>query len=179
MPNDPERGPGRPKKTPEEKAKRTRFSVSTSVELEERLQQAAKENNRDRSAEAADRLEASFGNELFMVDFDTPEVFGLCRIIGGLISSSQRWNSGFDFDDPQAHSELKADVCAILDAFGPDGGVPAPGPDVSSRARGHLTQLYNMKKHGRDPADESASAIAAEEILEALGKFADRLEPKQ
>ena len=114
-----------------------------------------------------------------MDDFGTSEVFALCRVIGRLIDSSQRWSAGFVFDDAEAHSELKADVCAILDTFGPDGGVPTPGHDVSSRARGHLTQLYNMKKRGRDPADESASAFAVEETLKALGKFADKLEMKK
>jgi len=176
------RRPGRPAHTPEEKAQKTRFSVVLPAELNELLQQSAIENDTKRNAEIITRLEASYTQPLFQADFGDTETFALCRIIGRMIHHYKIFEGDILWDDPAALGEMKEAISALLDAFGPDGGVPAPTLDETSgqrRARSSLTGLYRMKQHGRDPEDTSADAIALEETLEELGKLADKLAPKE
>jgi hypothetical protein len=180
MVKDTKRRPGRPRLTPEEKAQKARFSISASAELTKQLQQAADENSRDRNAEAVARLEASFLQPLLMADFGDSETFALCRIIGRMIHHYKIFEGDFLWEDAGAHAEMKEAISTLLDAFGPHGGVPEPAPDETAghrRARSNLTGLHRMKQHGRQ-GDDSADAFAIEETLAALGKLAEKLEPK-
>jgi len=176
------RKPGRPAHTPEEKAQKTRFSVVLPTELSELLQQSAIENNTKRNADIIARLEASFTQPLFQADFGDSETFALCRIIGRMIHRYKAFEGDTLWEDLAALGEMKEAISALLDAFGPDGGVPTPTPSETPgqrRARSSLTNLHQMRQHGRDPEDKSADAIAIEETLEELGKLAEKLVPKE
>lgn len=162
----------------ENKDARKTFSVIVPHELEARLSASAKDNKRNRNAEVIARLESSYSQPLFQNNFGDTDIFAFCQIIGRMIHYAQLDSGSLVFDDEEAHSALKKDISDVLDAFGPDGGIPAPGQGVSPRVRGHLDKLYQMKKHGRGD-DESADAHATEQILDDLGdNFRDKLEPK-
>jgi hypothetical protein len=168
---------GRPRLTDEERASKKTFSIITSADLEARLQEDAERNKRNRNAEVIARLEASY-SATFVGGYGDADTGAVSQIIERLIYFSQLSTGGIIWDDPQAHKDLKADVCAILDAFGPEPGIPASN-DASPRARGQLTQIRAMKAHGRQ-GDESADAYAAEEIVSKLSpSMAKKLEMKE
>jgi hypothetical protein len=180
MSENQKRGRGRPPLTDEERVQKTRFTSVIPTDLTKRLQESADQNKRNRNAEVVARLEESFSQPLFRADFGDTEVFALCRVIGRMIHRYKVFEGDFLFEDAGAHAEMKDAIGALLDAFGPDGGIPEPTPDETAgqrRARSNLTAMLRIKQHGRGD-DESADAVAIEETLDELGKLADKLVPK-
>lgn len=177
MTKKPKKKTGRPRLTDEERASKKTFSIITPTELEARLQVDAERNKRNRNAEVVARLEASY-SDTFVGGYGDADTGAISQIIERLIFYSQLGSGGTVWDDPQAHEDLKADIFAVLDTFGPNPGIPRPD-DASPRARGQLDQLRTMRMHGRQ-SDESADAYAVEEIVGKLSdKMASRLEVKE
>ena len=173
----PEQKLGRPTINESEKVNRKTFSVIVPHELEARLSASAKNNKRNRNAEIIARLEASY-LATFVGGYGDADTGAISQMIERLIYFSKLSTGGNVWDDPQAHKDLKADVCAILDTFGPNPGIPDPDK-ASPRARGQLDQFRTMKMHGRQ-GDESADAYAVEEIVNKLSpEMATKLEAKK
>ena len=164
---------GRPSLTDEERASKKTFSIITSADMEARLQKHARRNKRNRNAEVVARLEASL-QEMFVGIYKDADAAAISQIIERMMHYSQLSSGGSVWDDPQAHADLKGDIAAVLDTFGPNPGIPSPD-DASPRARGQLDQLRRMQIQGRIEDDESAEAYIVEEIV---GKLSDKMANK-
>ena len=185
------KGPGRRALTEEERAERSKFSIQMPADLEARLIRAAELNARKKNPEIVDRLEQSFSTQnVEMSDFGSPQVFAMCRFLGMMIRNFEVFERDEIWNNPAAHQELKDAVVTVLDAFGPEGGIPEPSIDETAgarRGRSWVTQLRHNKKLPQRTKEERTTSdgeylplmqdeYVLPEIWKALGPLAKKLE---
>ena len=84
------------------------------------------------------------------------------------------------WDNTETHAELKDAVITILDAFGPDGGIPEPRKGETAgqrRGRSRLQQLSENRTFAEGP--NMADDYSLVEIWEGLGLLSKKLEAKK
>ena len=122
--------------------------VPESIKLQ--LQGAANANGLSFSQEMAMRLDRSFTqHSLDAAEFGSTSNLAVCRLIGMMMRNYHAFEGDEMWNEPESHQELKDAVATMLDAFGPDGGIPEPEPNETSgrrRGRSRLTQLVQNKE---------------------------------
>jgi hypothetical protein len=153
------------------------------------LQSSADANGCSRNQEIALRLDHSFTHyNLDVSEFGSPQNLAVCRLIGMMLRNYHAFEGEELWNNADTHEELKDAVVALLDAFGPDGGVPAPHKDETAghrRGRSKLEQLTQNKtlaapiKVEGKIIERTSDQYSFMEIWKALGPLNKKLEVKK
>jgi hypothetical protein len=162
------------------------LNMRVTKNLKERLMASATANGYSLSQEVELRLDHSFSlHGLDANEFGTSEVLSICRLIGMMMRVAQQLEGEQLWESREAHQELKDAIVTILDAFGPDGGMPQPHKDETrgqQRGRSRLTQLRQNQNKDAPVVDDGnrlqhlSDQDSWIEIWYGLGSLAAKLE---
>lgn len=185
-------GRGRPPKLEKDKKKTVTVSLRMGRGLRDDLEKDAVLQEKSVNKEIVDRLKWTLpqGGYIDNWVFGESQNHNLMRLIG--MMTRNIWSSEGDemWNNPAAHKELKDAVNTVLDAFGPDGGIPVPTMKETSgqrRGRSWLNQFYYARELPERTTDEritpdgefidfQVDEYVWPKIWEGLGPLANKLE---
>jgi hypothetical protein len=185
MPKKVKRGRGRPKTPDDLKKKTVTVSLRVPVELKGRIERDAEQQGKSANKEMADRLERSRPNFGYIDEwvFGDAETHNVMRLIGMMVRNIRNAEGGELWNNPKVHGDLKEAIVVVLDALGPDGGVPTPSnteTDGERRGRSWLNQVRTSRGKQIDKfptANHVSDEYALEVICDCIGRpLLDRLE---
>jgi hypothetical protein len=176
---------GRPAKPEEDKKQTVTVSLRMEPGLHERLKNDAEMQGKSANKEMADRLERTLsqGGYIDHSVFGERQTHNLMRLIGMMVRNLHLSEGDEIWEHPDTHQELKDAVSTVLDAFGPNGGIPREFDEESAGQRRARLWLNRIKEAKNAPPIKSEyeshnqDEFALEVILDCLGeKLTDKLE---
>lgn len=164
--------------------------------LKAKLIEATKVSGFSLNQEIEVRLNHSFSSHnLDKSDFGSPQILSVSRLLGMMMRNFQAFEGEELWNGEEAHEELKDAILTVLNAFGPQGGIPEPSKGETAgqrRGRNWITQFRNagniaprMKAGKLNKQNEGAyymgddfthDEYAFREIWIGLGSLANKLE---
>jgi len=162
------------------------INARVTAELKAALVAAHKRSGFSLSQEIALRLDHSFTfYSLDINEFGSHQNLAVCRLIGMMLRNYHVLEGGGLWDNSETHEELKEAVMTILEAFGPNGGIPKEMQGETAgqrRGRSRLVQLTQNKilpeplNVDGEIIERSSDTDSFPEIWKGLGSLAKKLE---
>lgn len=165
------------------------INARVTAELKASLVEASEKSGYSLSQEIAQRLDHSFTFfNLDVNEFGSTQNLAVCRLIGMMMRNYHAFEGEGLWDNSDTHGELKEAVITILDAFGPDGGIPEPFLEETAGKRRGRSRLDQLSKNKKLPErvtvdgkviERSSDEYSFPEIWKGLGSLANKLEGKK